>query len=86
MTVHVDIHLDLDGDEFEVRGLGEPFLTTHVLSTEASTTYCTADQLRQLKAALDSYLAGLPVVVDSEGKEDPVFDTEEDSIFQLGPP
>ena len=70
MTVHVDIHLDRDCEKFMVCELGEDFPDTHTLKTEASTTYCTARQLRQLKAALDSYLAGLPVVVESERKED----------------
>ena len=69
MTVHVAIHLDLDNAKFGVSGLGSTWADTHVLKTEASTTYCTAGQLRQLKAALDAYLAGLPVVVDSERKE-----------------
>jgi len=69
MRVHTDIHLNMDGEEFEVCGLGEDFPDTHTLNTEASTTYCTADQLRQLKAALDMYLAGLLTVVDSERKE-----------------
>jgi len=70
MRVHTDVHLNMDGGEFEVCGLGEDFPDTHLLSTEASTIYCSAGQLRQLKAALDAYLAGLPVVVDSERKED----------------
>ena len=70
MTVHVDLHLNMGGGEFEVCGLGEDFPDTHTLSTEMSTIFCTAGQLRQLKAALDAYLAGLPDVVDPGRKED----------------
>ena len=80
MRVHTDIHLNMDGEEFEVCGLGEDFPDTHTLSTEMSTIFCTAEQLRQLKAALDSYLAGLPDVVDSERKA--AVQTAEDSQLE----
>jgi len=75
MRVHVDIHLNFDGGVFKVRRLvdvdpREFFPDVHTLKTEASTTYCTAGQLRQLKTVLDAYLAGLPDVVDPGRKED----------------
>ncbi|HUU15381.1 MAG TPA: hypothetical protein VM182_16950 [Terriglobia bacterium] len=76
MRVHVDIHLNMDGGKFEVRRLvdvdpREFFPDVHVLKTEASTTYCTAGQLRQLKTVLEKYLSTLPAegVVGSGRKE-----------------
>jgi len=70
VRVHTDIHLNMDGGEFEVCGLGEDFPDTHTLNTEASTTYCSAEQLRQLKTALDAYLAGLADAVEPGRKGD----------------
>ena len=68
--VHANIHLNMGDGKFEVCGLGEDFPDTHTLTTEAFTIFCVVGQLRQLKTALDAYLAGLPIVVDSERKED----------------
>ena len=67
---HTHVHLNLSHEKFEVCELGEDFCDTHTLTTEACTIFCSADQLRQLKTVLDSYLAGLPVVVDPERKEE----------------
>ena len=77
---HANIHLNMGDGKFEVCVLGEDFPDTHTLATEACTIFCTAEQLRQLKAALDSYLAGLPDVVDSERKE--AVQTAEDSQLE----